>query len=284
MATEAFKEVGQNELPKALKALEENWPKHFIFHQLLKVLEDYKKSGCKWGHSVYVHGDFNNGIYLNKLTIQLPGRDVVYLYVDSTNPDLAAIKQALLETKVIPWDQKNFCFSHIDGKFSGMIQCVLAAHKVHYDVSPNTLFWFPPNKDCKVQPLPEDTTIEIIDGSYAEEMDKNWPHRYPGSHLIHKENLEKNFGLGLFRKSDKKLVASALSNYNGGIFVLFCAPEFRGRGFATILVQRMVQEIRRRGSIPYCTVVLGNKPLEHVFKKCGLEVFSDADYLIAMKK
>lgn len=89
-----------------------------------------------------------------------------------------------------------------------------------------------------------------------------------------------NFSIsGLFRRADKKLVSSALSNYTGGIFVLYSDPEFRGRGFAKIIVQHMVEELRRRGRIPFCTVMLGNTASEKVFSKSGFEAFSTADYI-----
>lgn len=84
---------------------------------------------------------------------------------------------------------------------------------------------------------------------------------------------------GLFKKSDNRLICSALSNYTGGIFVLYSDPEFRGRGFAKIVVQNMVKELRQRGRIPFCTVMLGNSASEKVFSKSGFEAFSNADYV-----
>lgn len=39
--------------------------------------------------------------------------------------------------------------------------------------------------------------MKFLDGSFAEQMNANWPHRFPGSEITHREHLEKNFGLGM---------------------------------------------------------------------------------------
>lgn len=75
------------------------------------------------------------------------------------------------------------------------------------------------------------------------------------------------------------MVCSGLSNFTGGIFVLYSEPEVRGRGYAKLLVQQMVQEIRNRGRIPFCTIIQGNEASEKVFTKVGFEVFMEADYI-----
>lgn len=102
---------------------------------------------------------------------------------------------------------------------------------------------------------------------------------YIDFHMFSVNNRSFSSISGLFRRADKKLVCSALSNYTGGIFVLYSDPEFRGRGFAKIVVQHMVKELRRRGRIPFCTVMLGNTASEKVFSKSGFEAFSTAHYV-----
>lgn len=44
--------------------------------------------------------------------------------------------------------------------------------------------------------IPEDLSLEFLDHSFAEEMNRNWPHKFPYSELILEENIRRNFGLG----------------------------------------------------------------------------------------
>lgn len=92
-----------------------------------------------------------------------------------------------------------------------------------------------------------------------------------------------HFFAGLFRKSDEKMVCSALSNFTGGIFILYSEPEVRGKGYAKLLVQRMIQEIRKRGRIPYCTIIINNEASEKVFSKIGFEVFAQTHYIYSIQ-
>ncbi|XP_054280427.1 uncharacterized protein LOC128998349 isoform X1 [Macrosteles quadrilineatus] len=281
VCTEYFREIVLSEIPKVLETLNRDWPKHFVLHQLLRVFMEYQKKKTKFKNSLYLYGTLHDGVFLNITKMELGDKEAIKIYVDATARDTSMVTKALSETDIIPWE-KTFTFTHIHSDYSTIIQGVLASHKANsFDVSPNNMFWFPSGKTIRMSELPQDTICDFLDGSHADEMNQNWPHRSPRSELVLKENIEKNFGLGIFRISDRLLISSALCNYAGGIFVLYTNPEFRGRSYASKLVQRMVLEIRKRGWIPFCTVILGNKRSEAVFRNVGFEKFSFADYLIA---
>uniref|UniRef100_A0A1B6GCV6 N-acetyltransferase domain-containing protein n=1 Tax=Cuerna arida TaxID=1464854 RepID=A0A1B6GCV6_9HEMI len=278
MAADIFESVRQEEFSKVLNALEQDWPKHFLLHQIITTFREYKEAGSTWEQYLYIYGTFESGVYLNIISSETYSRVNVY----TASSDLTEMKKALMETNLIPWHQENFIFEIIDNRFLGVMQEVFATKHGKFEISSDNMFLYPPNKELHIQPLPEDVYIENLDESYAAEMDKNWPHRYPGSELVHKNNLRYNFGLGIFRRSDKKLLSSSLSNHTGGVFVLHTDLECRGKGYAAIVVQHMVQECRRRGRIPFCTVIIGNKPSERLFTKLGFEKFTLVDYVILL--
>ncbi|KAG8305212.1 uncharacterized protein LOC124369949 [Homalodisca vitripennis] len=278
MAADIFKSIKKEEFSKVLSVLEQDWPKHFLLHQIITTFREYKEAGSTWEQYLYVYGTVESGVYLNIISSKTYSRMNVY----TASSDLTEMKKALMETHIIPWGQENFLFEIIDSRFLSVMQEVFATKHGKFEVSSNNMFFYPSDKELHIQPLPEDVYIEKLDESYAAEMDKNWPHRTPGSELVHQHNLRYNFGLGIFRRSDKKLLSSSLSNHTGGVFVLYTDQECRGKGYAAIVVQHMVQECRRRGRIPFCTVIIGNKPSERLFTKLGFERFTLADYIIPL--
>lgn len=84
---------------------------------------------------------------------------------------------------------------------------------------------------------------------------------------------------GLFRKSDNKLLSSSMSLHSGGIFILYTHLDHRKKGYAEIIVRNMAQEIRKRGRIPFGTILLENTPSLNLFKKIGFKEFSRVDFI-----
>ncbi|XP_046673133.1 glycine N-acyltransferase-like protein 2 [Homalodisca vitripennis] len=279
MEGEIFQEVKEENFAKVLEVLKQDWPKHFMLYQTIKVFEEYKKAGTEWKHNLYVYGDLETGVYLQRISAEYPNRNINLLYVYTTNPDLTELKKGLMETTIIPWHTHEYMFEMTPNSELDVIQEVLTTKNVTCDARTNTLFIYPPEKDLQMNPLPEDVYVDKLDVSHAAEVNRNWPHRHTGSELMLTEHILRNFGIGLFRRSDKKLLSSALSKHTGGLFVMYTEPEFRGKGYAVIVVQHMIQECRKRGRLPFCTVLLNNKASQNMFIKAGFEPYTLAEYI-----
>uniref|UniRef100_A0A1B6EL81 N-acetyltransferase domain-containing protein n=1 Tax=Cuerna arida TaxID=1464854 RepID=A0A1B6EL81_9HEMI len=279
MEDEIFQEVKEENFSKVLEVLKRDWPKHFMLYQTIKVFEEYKKAGTKWKYNLYVYGDLETGTYLQRIFAEYPNRKMNIFYVYTTNPDLTELKKGLLETTIIPWNSHEYMFEMTPNSVLDVIQEVLANKNAICGPKNNKLFIYPPQKDLQMNPLPEDVYVDKLDISHAAEVNRNWPHRHSASELILGEHIQRNFGLGVFRRSDKKLLSSVLSNHTGVLSVMYTDPDFRGKGYAIIVVQHMIQECRKRGRLPFCAVLLNNKASQNMFLKVGFEPFTLVDYI-----
>ncbi|KAG8298328.1 hypothetical protein J6590_018741 [Homalodisca vitripennis] len=196
MEGEIFQEVKEENFAKVLEVLKQDWPKHFMLYQTIKVFEEYKKAGTEWKHNLYVYGDLETGVYLQRISAEYPNRNINLLYVYTTNPDLTELKKGLMETTIIPWHTHEYMFEMTPNSELDVIQEVLTAKNVTCDARTNTLFIYPPEKDLKMNPLPEDVYVDKLDVSHAAEVNRNWPHRHTGSELMLTEHILRNFGIG----------------------------------------------------------------------------------------
>uniref|UniRef100_A0A1B6HRY0 N-acetyltransferase domain-containing protein n=1 Tax=Homalodisca liturata TaxID=320908 RepID=A0A1B6HRY0_9HEMI len=131
--------------------------------------------------------------------------------------------------------------------------------------------------------LPEDVYLGSLDEHHVAEVNKNWPFKYPGSEKYVALEIQNNFGLGLFRKSDNKMLSSSVSFHSGGIFILYSNPNFRSRGYGEVIIREMAKEIRRQGRIPFGNIMTGNIGSTKLFNKMGFKEYSKSVYLFPNK-
>lgn len=124
---------------------------------------------------------------------------------------------------------------------------------------------------------PDDVYIGKLNQSHLTLVNNHWPHRYEGSEGYLGALLELNNCYGIFLKSNDELVCWIMKNIMGQLATLHTLPEYRRRGYATILTKMLSKEIAEEGCHPLANVVVGNVASETSFKKLG---FRRADICI----
>ncbi|XP_046682461.1 uncharacterized protein LOC124368943 isoform X1 [Homalodisca vitripennis] len=283
MASDILQEVTVDEIPRVLEAMKKDWPQHFLLHQFVSILEEYHKENIQNPKQVlYKYGDFEDGVYIVKSTFAIGAESVSLIYPYTTAADYTEFSKVLSETTRIPWTEK-FMFEVTARRLMPTIQQVSAAKGCDLGTEEGATLFLPPESDIENKLLPEDVYLGSLDEHHVAEVNENWPFKYPGSEKFVALQIQNNFGLGLFRKSDNKMLSSSVSFHSGGIFILYSNPNFRSRGYGEVIIREMAKEIRRQGRIPFGNIMTENIVSTKLFNKMGFKEYYKSVYLFPKK-
>ncbi len=81
------------------------------------------------------------------------------------------------------------------------------------------------------------------------------------------ERIKNGIAFGI--REDDKLVAWAMTHDDGAIGFLYVLPEYRSKGYAQDITDKMIIEIRRSGGIPFVHIEKENTKSINLAKKVG---------------
>ena len=91
--------------------------------------------------------------------------------------------------------------------------------------------------------------------------------------------IERFPSAGIYSKETNELMSWVIC-YNFGSFGMLHTPEkFRGKGFATIVMKRLLEEHKARGLIPVTGVERRNHVSRRLMTKLGFEYTHDMDFI-----
>lgn len=273
-----FKAVPNNEISKLLCVLGQSWPRHFLFHQYISLLIMNKNRTSQINQTLYLAGDFYSGAYLVGTEFFINPTKLTLFFVYTVSSDLTLLRRALAQTSVIPWSSHRYAFEVTLPQYTPVVRKVFVEKGLKAVLQHYRLFWLPEEDVVDCTHPPENVYIDRLNRSEAQEVADNWPH-FPGCEQFVAEQVTLSVGLGVFRKSDKKMLSSILSFHSGGVFMLYSRPEARRKGYGEIILRRLVTELRHKGIIPFCTVFSDNIPSLNLIKKVGFVELHGADYI-----
>ncbi|XP_054265289.1 uncharacterized protein LOC128988106 [Macrosteles quadrilineatus] len=285
LASDVFKVVSLDEIPTLQEVFERNFPKYFPLKQYVRVLKEYKEAKVEPPYqTIYRYGDVENGVYIIQSAFPLV-KNVKYsmYYVYTACEDLSEMKYAFMNTKQIPWtsDSDMFQFEITHERFAPVIFEVAKTKGVDFTIKKWSMLWVPDPIDPST--IPEDVYLQRLNLSHAAEVNNNWPHRFPGSEVYLGQQIFNNYCLGLFRKTDHKLVSSALTFHSGGMYVMYVDPEFRNKGYAEVVLRNLTYDVQQKGRIPFGIVLLDNTPSLKLTAKLKFQYFSTVYSLDRLK-
>lgn len=84
---------------------------------------------------------------------------------------------------------------------------------------------------------------------------------------------------GVFLQSNGDLVCWVLKNHLGQLGILQTLPEYKRRGYATLIIKVMSKDIAEDGHDPLGTVLVGNIASEGMFEKLGFHRMDKCSYI-----
>lgn len=264
--------VAQDKVNSVLEFLKQDLPLTVSIHNAIRTLSDWNSKTPQFQLDVYcIDGDPNNGcVFCHGQFSQFSRYYLVY----SRQGDNPAFLNLLKQFDISCNDGKALMFQAVNEKNCKLVEELCKAKNLP-SLKPyvNYNFWLPPEKSRNIQiDCPDDLYVDFLDADHAEIVNDSWPHKFEGSLEFIRTTIQLNFGLGLFRKADKKLLSFGLFAHYGGIGMLYTPEEFRRKGYAAIVILAISKELVARGLNPHAYVLHPNKPSATLFRKLGFEV------------
>ncbi len=187
---------------------------------------------------------------INKSSLIKGISDELWVYINATEEqDLKELLKSAIDDEYFFGEEWVIPFIGEEKEFEWKLECEkLVLPKETFVPSPITNV-FPLNvKDAEyIQNI--HTYADYTDVSYIEERIRN--------------------GVAFGIREDNKLAAWAMTHDDGAIGFLYVLPEYRKRGYAQDITDKMIVEIRRRGGIPFVHIEKDNIKSINLAKKVG---------------
>ncbi len=136
---------------------------------------------------------------------------------------------------------------------------------------------------CKKYIFPKDIELEesnlvsVIDESYTQYIFDNYEYREFVDIDYLKNQIKNNLALGIF--DNEKLVAWIMTHDDGAMGFLTVLPNYRNRGYATLLSNAYIKHLREKGVIPFIHIEEHNIKSLNLAKKCGFKYYGNVHWI-----
>nr|XP_022915938.1 uncharacterized protein LOC111425876 [Onthophagus taurus] len=197
--------------------------------------------------------------------------------LDKTGEDLYSL---LNESKCLKTSNKSVIYG-IRNEHLPPIYKSLKDLEVPIEATFNNYFYYLPKEEALKYSIecPDDVYIDKLNLSHVDLICSLWPHAFPGAEQYLSTYIEMNDGFGVFLKENGRLVSWILQNHWGTLTVLETVPEFKRKGYGSLIVKKMCVEIAKEGINPLCTIITKNKASQSLFLKLGFQYLGDCTYV-----
>jgi len=279
-----LREVEEGKIPAVLDVLHSDgdWPFSFLMHQLIKMMQEFKKINYNnFKQRLFTVGSsIEGGTFIVLTSFKGSSAGITYVHVYSCSDELPNIAKAL-QDPAVPWDTDQVILDVVYGSVRPFVLETLKARGVKYTEATNSLYWVNPEEEHKLEERnpPSDVSVLFLNEGHAKEINDKWPLKFLDSENMIKDCIITSFGMGVVRKSDRKLLSYVVLNHAGAIFILHTEAEAEGRGYMALLVTAVVRESNKRGRTP--VAIVGNKEpptTETCLKELGFVPFIPTKY------
>ncbi|KAI4469223.1 hypothetical protein MML48_2g00003613 [Holotrichia oblita] len=203
------------------------------------------------------------------------------LFVFTLEESCETLKEALIRTKRIDWTRKLIQWFAVSNKHVPTVLEVIKELKLPLHHCTETRLWaIEREKALEFQfKYPNDIYVKQLSKSDVSVINNNWPHKYEGSENYLSRFIEMNTCYGIFLKSDDKLVCWVLKNHLGQLGILQTLPEYKRKGYASLITKVMSKDIAKDGHNPLGTVLISNNASESMFEKLGFHYIDKCTYI-----
>uniref|UniRef100_A0A1B6FH92 N-acetyltransferase domain-containing protein n=1 Tax=Cuerna arida TaxID=1464854 RepID=A0A1B6FH92_9HEMI len=281
-------EVEEKKVPVVLDVLraDGNWPFSFLMHQLIKLMQEFKKSTyCNFKQRLLLVGKtIDEGTIIVLTSFKGNSTGTTYVHIYSCGDDTSDIAAAL-QNPAVPWDKDQVIFDVVYGGVRPFVLEALKGRGIKYTEATNSLYWINPEEEHKLDERnpPSDVTILFLNEGHAKEINEKWSLKFLDSENMIKDCILTSFGMGVVRKSDRKLLSHGLCNHAGAIFILHTDPAERRKGYASLLITNIIRETIKRQRTPIAIIDNKNSSSESLFKKFNFVPFIPTKYYAVTK-
>ncbi|KAK9694194.1 protein of unknown function (DUF5645) [Popillia japonica] len=203
------------------------------------------------------------------------------LFVFTLEESCKTLKEALIQTKRIDWTKKLIqWFAVLNRHVPTVLEVIKELNLPLHHCTKTRLWGIEREKALEFEfKYPNDIYIKPLSKSDVTIINDHWPHKYDGSENYLSQFIEMNTCYGIFLKSDDKLVCWVLKNHLGQLGILQTVPEYKRKGYASLITKMMSKQIAKDGHHPAGTVLINNKVSESMFEKLDFRCIDKCTYI-----
>ncbi|XP_077997833.1 glycine N-acyltransferase-like [Glandiceps talaboti] len=263
-------QINTTKIPLLLKALTKWLPACLPVYQMIKR---YNNNVNTWpGVTIYNDSDDMEkittvlcfaGDYENKLT----GKTYYFYSVDDN-------RLKFLINDVVDWTNDLIQFKMTNVSQMEVVQQVGENHKryLHGPKSLGCCIYTGYDQQRLLQfvskPLPDGFQLRPLQEEHASLVQSIWSYTDPMPSIKHFINLTQHLpNLAIYHGT--QVVSWAVVKASGDIGHTFTLPEYRGRGFSSIITANLAMKLLEAGNTPYVAVETTNTESAHMHEKLG---------------
>ncbi|XP_022902576.2 uncharacterized protein [Onthophagus taurus] len=287
----AVKILNTNEVKELQKMYEHNIPYASHVNSLFIIYFNWKKFHPD---KDYLHFHVLGNDWKRSGTFLLTFRnfDIFMFTLDKTGEDLLILlnKSKLLKIASTTWNNKPVIYGirneHLEPIYKSIQELEIPIKEQELnkfvDKDNNYKIYFLSKEDALKYTIdpPDDVYIDKLNLSHVDLICSLWPNNFPGAKEYLSTYIEMNTGYGVFLKENGQLVSWIMQNFWGTLIVLETIPEFKRKGYGSLIVKKICVEIAKDGINPLCTIYSKNYPSQNLFTKLGFECIGDCTFLL----
>jgi len=278
-----LQELDEAQIQSVLDVLQgdEDWPFSFLIHQMIKMMLEFKKSSyCNFKQRLFTVGkNIENGTFVVLTSFEGSSAGITYVHVYTSGDDTPDISQAL-QGSTVPWATDQIVFDVVYGSVRPYVLDALKTKGLKYSEVTNSLYWINPAEEHKLEERtpPSDVSVLFLNEGHAKEINEKWPLKFLDSENVIKDCILTSFGMGVVRKSDRKLLSYVVLNHAGAIFITHTEPGEEHKGYGSLLIASVVREMVKRRRTPIAIVANRDSAAETVLKEFNFVPFIPTKY------
>nr|XP_022915780.1 uncharacterized protein LOC111425769 [Onthophagus taurus]XP_022915788.1 uncharacterized protein LOC111425769 [Onthophagus taurus] len=198
----------------------------------------------------------------------------VDIFVFTLEKDCDSLRQLLMETDLLDSANQNIFYCILNEHLTTVYDTL---SELNVDVTESyttAMYWISKERALNFPvKCSEDVYIGTLNQSHVPLVSSLWPREFNGANEYFSSFVETKGGLGVFLKSNNQLVSWVLRNHWGVLVNLRTIPDYKRKGYGTLLVKAMCKKIAEEGNTPLATIIVGNIASEDLFKGLGFEYY-----------
>lgn len=264
----SLQEVNKDLIPQVLEILRKDFPRSIHIYYFIWMLLEWEKKNVPIAIRVLCcNGDPNEGVF-----IAVSKYEICRFMIYSKDRDQIKLKK-LLRTLPVDWSDR-IIFEAVFEEYIPIVEELIASNNCRstYEAIFNE-FWLPPEGRNKIiVDLPENTYLDRLNESHVKIVNETWKYGSKDTESLVKNTICVNFGIGLFRKEDGKLLAWNTMQHFAALGMLFTDIEERNKGYGRIVTAELAKALVEQNVVPYACVSEVNKPSTNLFTKLGFVI------------
>ncbi|XP_038664771.1 glycine N-acyltransferase-like isoform X3 [Scyliorhinus canicula] len=192
--------------------------------------------------------------------------------------DQSSLYHLLMDDNVVNWTT-SFTFGGINTSFLELVKDVAACKKFTISIpnSSRVMILEEPEDLRDITPEMTDVAsrISCLDPSHAQIVNRNWKYGNDDSGLQFVKSILEKFPSYCVLDETDNPVSWILTYQYGAMGLLYTLPEHRRKGFAKLLVTKMVKVLQNLGQPIYCFIDEENTKSYQLFEKLGFKEAPD---------